>query len=99
MIYKFKDKGPHYGLGYVSGELVEFDEAKPIEASCLVPVVAKDSKGVSNPTGKMVQEKKKYTIDYLIEAGVITPANSEDQKKYKAQIEAEKARVRDEVKK
>jgi hypothetical protein len=99
MIYKFKDKGAHYGLGYVSGELVDIDEAKGLTARCLVPVTAKDSKGVTNPTGQMVMADKDYSVDFLIESGVITPANPEDKKRYKEQLEEEKAKQKAEAEK
>jgi hypothetical protein len=94
MIYKFKDKGAYYGLGYVSGEMVDIDEAKGLTGRCLVPVVAKNSKGEQQPTGQMAMADKNYTIDFLVESGVIIPASSEDQKKYKAQVEEEKAKAK-----
>jgi len=78
-LYRFKEKGPAYGLGHTEGELVEYDEKAKIEALCLVPVVNKDG----NLTSKMVVAKKQYTVEYLLEMGVITPANDADRKKLK----------------
>jgi phage antirepressor YoqD-like protein len=91
MIYKFKEKGPAYGLGYGNGELIDIDDAKGLTARILVNEVAKDSKGNTVPTGKMVTVDKNYTVDFLIESGVIIQANAEDKKRYAAQIEAEKS--------
>jgi hypothetical protein len=82
-LYKFLGKGPAYGLGYTEGELVEIDEEKGIDASVLVNEIYADGPQKGNITGKMVMAKKKYTVDYLVEAGVIKPASAEDKKAFK----------------
>lgn len=79
-VYRFKEKGPAYGLGYTEGELVEFDEKKKIIAKCLVNEVYSDGKNKGEPTGRQVMADKEYTVDFLIESGVIVPANAEDKK-------------------
>lgn len=80
MLYKFKERGPAFGLGHVEGELIEYDPRKKIKASALVPEVDANGK----PTNRMVIAPKEYTVDYLIDAGVIVPASEEDQARFKA---------------
>lgn len=80
MLYKFKEKGPAYGLGHVEGELVNYDPKAKIKAQCLVPQVDANGK----PTSKMVIANKEYTVDFLLESGVIVQASEEDQAKVKA---------------
>lgn len=82
-IYKFKGKGPAYGLGYTEGELVEIDEAKGLTAKCLVNEVYADGQAKGQLTGRQVIDDKEYTVDFLIESQVIVPANPEDMKAWK----------------
>lgn len=83
-LYKFKDKGPAYGLAYTEGEIAVIDEEKGIETLALVPEVTKDNKGNVVNTGRQVWAKKHYTVDYLIDSNVIGPCNAEDRKKFEA---------------
>lgn len=83
-LYRFKEKGPAYGLGHTEGELVEIDDEKGIDAFPLVPEVAPDGKGGMVNTGRMINAKKNYTPSFLIEAGVIVPADGKAQAAYKA---------------
>lgn len=83
MLYKFKEKGPAFGLGHVEGEIVEYDPKKKVTATALVPEVDANNR----PTNKMVLASKEYTVDYLIDSGVIVPASEEDQAKFKAKLD------------
>lgn len=83
-IFKFKEKGPAYGLGHTEGELVEIDEEKGLEAVATVAEVAKNGKGELVPTGRQVAQAKNYSVEYLIENGVIVPATKEEKKQFEA---------------
>lgn len=81
-LYRFKEKGPAYGLGYTEGELLEIADGGVLEAACLVNEVYADGQAKGQPTGKMIMSPKKYTVDFLIESGVIVQASAEDKKKW-----------------
>ncbi|HQQ81935.1 MAG TPA: hypothetical protein PK059_02040 [Cyclobacteriaceae bacterium] len=68
-LYRFKEKGPAYGLGHTEGELIEYDDNQKISAMCLVPVVDREGRQVG---GKQVIAKKEYTVGYLVDNGVIS---------------------------
>lgn len=77
--YRFKEKGPAYGLAHTEGEVVEFDPKSTVLAMPLVPELDRNGK----PTNRMIYAKKEYTVDYLIESGVIVPATESDIAKFK----------------
>lgn len=83
MLYRFKDKGPAYGLGYTEGELIELDESKPLKAKALVAQLARDNKGQLVNTGRQVIADKEYTVQFLLDSGVISLASSEDRERFK----------------
>ena len=85
--YKFKAGAAGYGLGYVDGEVAEIDDAKGIDATALVPEVDSDGK----QTFRMIVAKKNYKPAFLMEAGILLPANSDDVAKYKAKLAEEAA--------
>lgn len=82
-LYRFLDKGPAYGLAYRAGELIELSDGQTLFAKPLVNELARDHKGVERPTGKMIHVEKKYTVDFLIESDVITPATKKEAELYK----------------
>lgn len=88
--FKIKDKAAAYGLGYVPGEVLEIPD-EGITAACLVPEVTKDQKGNMVNTGRQVMATKQYTSDYLIDQGVVVPANKEEIEAYKALVAKEQA--------
>jgi hypothetical protein len=82
-LYRFLGKGPAYGLGYTEGELIEIKDGEGLVAKCKVPEIYADGKNKGQNTGKMVMADKKYSVDYLIESGVIAPARTEDRNAWK----------------
>jgi hypothetical protein len=72
--YRFKEKGPAFGLGNTEGEIVAYNEKEKIKARCLVPVVDREGK----PLGRQVIADKEYTVEYLLEMGVIMHATEKD---------------------
>lgn len=79
-LYRYKEKGPAFGLGHTEGELVAYDEKESIEASCLVPVVDKEGRAL----GRQALVKKNYSVEYLVDSGVIALANEKDRDRFKA---------------
>ncbi len=76
-LYKFKERGASFGLGYQENEMVDLP-AEGITATILVPEV--DEKGMN--TGKMVIDDKSYTAQFLQENGIIIPANPSEIKAF-----------------
>ena len=83
-IFRFKSKGPAYGLGYTTGQLIEIDETKGLTAKAFVNEVYGDGQNAGQPTGKMVMADKQYTVDFLLENDVIAPATAEERASFQA---------------
>lgn len=99
-LFKIIDKPAAYGLGYAIGAIIEIGEDETITCAPYVPVTVKDPKtGEPQPTGRMIQHTKEYDAAYLMESGVILPADKVKDKeaieKFLAEKEKEKAAAGD----
>jgi hypothetical protein len=92
-LYKVIDKPAAYGLGYHIGAIMEIGEDEKITCAPYVPVTVKDPKSQEPySTGKMIQHTKEYDAAYLMESGVILPADPKKDKEAIDKFNAEKAK-------